>query len=96
VTRLYLPSNYGSYRYSYNAYDQGYRDGLYTGAHDGYRGQSYDPDRSHFYRQGAGGFLSIFGGRDSYQLAYRDGFLRGYEDGFQHYENYFTGGSFNR
>ena len=95
-TRIYQSSNYGGYRYSSNAYDQGYQDGLFTGANDGRRGQSYDPERSHFYKRGASGFLSIFGSPDSYSLAYRDGFLRGYEEGYQHYEMYFSGGRFHR
>jgi hypothetical protein len=69
---------------------------VYTGANDAQRGQTFDPERSHFYKNGRGGFLSIFGSPASYKLAYRDGFLRGYEDGFQHWENYFTGGQFHR
>lgn len=95
-TRVYLSSNYGNYHYSSNSYEQGYQDGLYTGANDALRGESYDPGRSHFYKHGAGGFLSIFGGLDTYRLAYRDGFLRGYEEGYEHYEMYFTGRRFHR
>ena len=95
-TRVYQSSNYGYYRYSSNAYEQGYQDGLLTGASDARRGQSYDPERSHFYRHGAGGFLSIFGSPASYSMAYRDGFLRGYEEGYQNYQNYFLGGRFHR
>ncbi|HYY93411.1 MAG TPA: hypothetical protein VE713_02760, partial [Pyrinomonadaceae bacterium] len=88
-------SNYGGYQYSSNAYDQGYRDGLYTGANDARRGQPYDPERSHFYKRAGSGFLSIFGNRGTYQQAYRDGFLRGYEEGYQNWQNYFTGGRFH-
>ncbi len=94
--RSYQSSNYGGFRYGSNAYDQGYQDGLYTGSNDGRRGQTYDPERSHFYKNGASGFLSIFGSPSSYSLAYRDGFLRGYDEGYQHYETYFSGGSFHR
>src|SRR5207248_10267666 len=95
-TRVYQSSNYGNYRYSSNAYDRGYQDGLYTGANDARREQSYDPERSHFYRHGGSGFLSSFGNRGTYQDAYRDGFLRGYEEGYQHYEIYFSGGRFHQ
>ncbi len=95
-TRVYQASNYGNYRYGSNASDQGYHDGLYTGANDARRGQRYDPERSHFYQHGAGGFLSIFGSPASYSQAYRDGFLRGYNEGFQNYQNYFVGGRFHR
>jgi len=69
---------------------------LLTGASDGRRGQTYDPERSHFYKRADGGFFSIFGGRSSYQQAYRDGFLRGYQDGFQDWQRYFSGGYFHR
>jgi hypothetical protein len=69
---------------------------LYTGANDGRRGQTYDPERSHFYRNGRGGFLSIFGGPAYYTASYRDGFLSGYEEGFQHWDNYFSGDQFHR
>jgi hypothetical protein len=69
---------------------------LYTGASDARRGQTYEPERSHFYKNGRGGFLSFFGSEGSYKLAYRDGFLRGYEEGFQHWENYFANGDFHR
>jgi len=69
---------------------------LRTGASDAWQGQSYDPERSHFYKHGAGGFLSVFGSRASYASAYRDGFLRGYEEGYQNYSSYFVGGRFRR
>ncbi|HYR75527.1 MAG TPA: hypothetical protein VEM96_06765 [Pyrinomonadaceae bacterium] len=69
---------------------------MFTGASDGRRDQSYDPERSHFYKHGDFGFLSIFGGRGSYSQAYRDGFLRGYQEGFQNWQRYFIGGSFHR
>ena len=36
------------------AMQQGYQDGLYTGQNDGQRGQNYNPQRSHFYRNGHG------------------------------------------
>ena len=52
---------------------QGYQDGLKTGSNDARRRQSYDPDRSHYFKDaGFGNFAS----------AYREGFLRGYGDGF--------------
>ncbi|HYX31431.1 MAG TPA: hypothetical protein VE863_23060 [Pyrinomonadaceae bacterium] len=66
-----------------------------TGASDAFRGESYNPNRSHYYRNGAGGFLSIFGSPASYALAYRDGFLRGYEEGYLNYSSYFVGGRFH-
>ena len=96
VSRPYLYSNYGSYQYSSNAYDNGYKDGLFTGANDAHRGQSYDPERSHFYQHAGGGFLSIFGHPETYSNAYRDGFMRGYEEGFQNWQMHFIGDRFQR
>jgi hypothetical protein len=94
-SRAYDARNYGGYRYSSDAYDRGYRDGLYTGANDARRGQSYDPQRSHFFRHPGSGYQSIYGSRSTYEQAYMDGFLRGYGEGYNHYEQYFTGGYFH-
>jgi hypothetical protein len=79
-----------------NAYDRGYEDGLYTGANDARRGQSYDPERSRFYKSGTGGYHSSLGQKDVYQQAYRDGFLRGYDEGFRNWQKYFPAGTFRR
>ena len=81
---------------SLSAYDRGYNDGLYTGANDGRRGQTYDPERSHLYMSGTDGYRSSKGSRDAYKLAYRDGFLRGYREGYQNWQKYFVGGRFRR
>src|SRR5258708_1681515 len=84
--------NYGGYggygRYgnaSQIAINQGYQDGLYTGSGDAQRGQNYDPQRSHFYRNGHGNSGGYYGNGDQYQQAYRNGFLRGYDEGFRRY-----------
>lgn len=53
--------------------NQGYKDGLKTGSSDARRGQSNDPEKSHYFQNaGFGNF-----GED-----YREGFLRGYSEGF--------------
>ena len=78
-----------------HGFQNGYRDGLDTGANDGRRGQSYDPESSHFYRHGDYGFSSILGARDAYKRAYRDGFLRGYQEGYQNWQRYFINGTFH-
>lgn len=71
---------YGYYNNSYvfgssaSANDQGYRDGLKTGTNDARRHQSYDPERSHYFRDAGFG---------NYAAEYRDGFMRGYESGFR-------------
>jgi hypothetical protein len=76
---------YGYYGYPYGYYSQyvfgdskaadsqGYHDGLKTGSNDARRGQSDDPERSHYFKDaGFGNFADD----------YRDGFLRGYSVGF--------------
>jgi hypothetical protein len=78
------------------AANQGYQDGLSTGSNDAQRGQSYNPQRSHFYRNGHGGYGGYgnngrYGDRYQYQQAYRDGFLRGYDEGFRRYGGYNRG-----
>ena len=74
------------------AINQGYQDGLYTGSRDAQRGQSYNPQRSHFYRNGHGdnGGYGRITNSWQYQQAYRNGFVRGYDNGFRQY-----GGGYN-
>lgn len=97
-TISYSANNYPDYDQddSLSAYDRGYNDGLYTGANDGRRGQTYDPERSHFYKSGTDGYRSSKGSHNAYKLAYRDGFLRGYREGYQNWQKYFVGGRFRR
>jgi hypothetical protein len=54
--------------------NQGYQDGLKTGSADARRGQSYDPERSHYFRDAGFG---------NFAQDYRDSFSRGYSDGFR-------------
>ncbi|MEK6334971.1 MAG: hypothetical protein AABM67_08485 [Acidobacteriota bacterium] len=72
------------------ALNQGFQDGSYTGSRDAQRGQSYNPQRSHFYRNGHGdnGGYGSYGNGYQYQQAYRNGFLRGYDQGFRRYGGY--------
>ena len=95
-TTIYDERNYGGYTYGLGAYQQGYEDGLFTGASDARRGQRYAPEQSHFYSGANHGYSSTFGQRDIYQQAYRDGFLRGYEEGYWNWQRYFSGGTFHR
>jgi hypothetical protein len=78
---------YGYYGYPYGYYSQyvfgdsqgadsqGYHDGLKTGSNDARRGQSDDPQRSHYFKD------SGFG---NFAQDYRGGFMRGYSKGFGH------------
>jgi hypothetical protein len=73
------PYGYGYYSQyifgdSEGAGSQGYHDGLKTGQSDARRRQSYDPERSHYYKDA--GFGNFAGD-------YREGFSRGYSAGFR-------------
>ncbi len=88
---------YGNYNNIYRlAADRGYQDGLNTGAEDAQRGQSYDPQRSHYYRNATYGYDSSYGNKEAYKQAYRDGFRRGYDEGFRQYGGYNNNGGYRR
>ena len=87
---------YGNGGYNQGAVNQGYRDGFYTGSNDAQRGQNYNPQRSHFYRNGHGSYGGYgnngrYGGGYQYEQAYRDGFLRGYDEGYRRNGGYNRG-----
>lgn len=77
------PYGYYGYPYSYSSHyvfgdsqaadAEGYEDGLNTGASDARRGQSDDPQRSHYFKDAGFG---------NFAQDYREGFLRGYSEGF--------------
>ena len=67
------------------ARQQGYSYGRNVGAADAQRGQSYNPQRSRYYRNGADGYNSYYGNRGAYQQVFRSAFLQGYRDGYQRY-----------
>lgn len=80
--------NYGGY--GGNVYraamNQGYQDGLNTGARDAERGQSYNPQRSRYYKNANSGYNS--GNNGQSKQAYRNGFVRGYQEGYRQYGGY--------
>ncbi|SRR6266545_7819537 len=83
---------YGGYNDIYQmAQRSGFQDGVYTGSNDAQRRQSYNPQRSHYYRDASDGYNSSYGNRGGYKQAYRDGFLRGYEEGYRRYGGYNRG-----
>jgi hypothetical protein len=79
------------------AINQGYQDGLNTGSRDAERRQNFDPQRSHFYRNGHGdnGGYGRIDNSYQFQQAYRSGFLRGYQEGYQRYGGYNRGNNRN-
>ena len=76
---------YGNGRYSNNGADgnygsnyelnRGYQQGLSTGSSDARRGQSYNPQRSRYYRNAS-------------SQAFLQGFVRGYDQGYRQYAGY--------
>ena len=70
---------YGNDGYNQAALNQGYQNGLNTGARDAERGQSYNPQRSHFYKEAS-------------SQAFREGFMQGYDQGYRQYAGGNNGG----
>ena len=76
----YDPWGY-NFRYNHYVFDntdeaagQAYKDGFKTGKSDGKKDKSYDPQRSHYFKEaGFGNFAEI----------YRNNFSRGYEEGYR-------------
>ena len=73
-------SPYGSYYSQYVfrdgelAVNQGYNQGFKTGKDDGKKSRSFNPQRSHFYRDAGFG---------NYAEVYRSGFSKGYQEGYR-------------
>jgi len=80
----YRDRNYGNYSYQ-TARQQGYSYGLNVGAADAQRGQSYNPQRSRYWKNADEGFNSSYGNRGQYKQVFRDAFEQGYREGFQRY-----------
>ena len=76
----YDPWGYG-FRYNHYVFDdrgdaveQGYEDGMKTGKSDGKKDKSFDPQRSHYFKEaGFGNFAEV----------YRPAFERGYAEGYR-------------
>lgn len=67
------------------ARQQGYSYGMNVGAADAQRGQSYNPQRSRYYRNADYGFNSYYGNKGQYRQIFRSAFLQGYRDGYQRF-----------
>jgi len=76
----------GRYGYGYEtARQEGYSYGMNVGAADAQRGQSYNPRRSHYWKNGDAGYNSSYGNRGQYKQIFRSAFEQGYREGFQQY-----------
>ena len=54
---------------------RGYQQGVNTGASDAQRGQGYNPQRSHYFKNAS-------------SQVFRQGFVQGYDQGYQQYSGY--------
>ena len=81
--RYYEGNSYGSF--AQVARINGYEDGLKEGSKDARDGDSFDPFAESDYKDGANGFRSIYGDRETYKQLYRQSFLRGYREAFNRY-----------
>ena len=79
-------------RYNYEAArQQGYSYGMNVGASDAQHGQSYNPQRSHYWRNATEGYNSSYGNRNQYRDVFRSAFEQGYREGYQRYGGYNRG-----
>ena len=74
----YDPYSFGYGHYVFDNSDeagnQAYKDGFKTGKDDGKKNKSFDPQRSHYFKEaGFGNFAEV----------YRSSFVRGYEEGYR-------------
>ncbi len=84
------------YRNRNNNYEtarqQGYSWGMNVGASDAQRGQSFNPQRSKYWRNADQGYNSYYGNKGQYKQVFRDAFEQGYREGFQRYAGNRRGG----
>jgi hypothetical protein len=74
------------YNNNYNvARQQGYSYGMNVGAADAQRGQSYNPQRSRYWRNATEGYNSYYGNKGQYKQIFRDAFEQGYREGWQRF-----------
>ena len=82
----YRDDRYRDRNYGYqNARQQGYSYGMNVGAADGQRGESYNPQRSRYWKNATEGYNSSYGNKGQYKQIFRDAFEQGYREGFQRY-----------
>lgn len=84
--------DYRDDRYRRNIYEtarqQGYSYGMSVGAADAQRNQSYNPQRSRYWRNATEGYSSSYGNKGQYKQVFRSAFEQGYRDGWQRFAGY--------
>ena len=74
------------------ARERGYSYGMNVGAADAQRGQSYNPQRSRYWRNATEGYNSSYGNKGQYKQIFRDAFEQGYREGFRRFASNRRGG----
>ena len=77
----------GNYGFE-TARQQGYSYGMSVGAADAQRRQSYNPQRSRYWRNATEGYSSSFGNKGQYKQIFRNAFEQGYREGWQRFAGY--------
>jgi hypothetical protein len=73
-------------RYGFQvARDRGYSYGMSVGSADAQRRQSYDPQRSRYWRNATEGYDNDFGSKGQYKQIFRNAFEQGYREGYQRF-----------
>src|SRR5688572_8555529 len=67
------------------ARERGYSYGMSVGAADAQRGQSFNPQRSRYWKNATEGYDNDFGNRGQFKQIFRNAFEQGYREGFQRY-----------
>ena len=67
------------------ARQQGYSYGLNVGAADAQRRQSYNPQRSRYWKNATEGYRSAFENKGQYKQVFRNAFEQGYRNGWQQF-----------
>ncbi len=84
--------DYRDDRYRRNNYEvarqQGYSYGMSVGAADAQRRQSYNPQRSRYWKNATEGYSSSYGNKGQYKQVFRSAFEQGYREGWQRFAGY--------
>jgi len=67
------------------ARERGYSYGMNVGAADAQRRQSYNPQRSRYWRNGLEGYNRDFENKGQYKQVFRNAFEQGYREGYQRF-----------
>lgn len=67
------------------ARERGYSYGMSVGAADAQRRQSYNPQRSRYWRNATEGYNRDFENKGQYKQVFRNAFEQGYRDGWQRF-----------